>query len=98
MLRITAFLGAALLALPAFAGETVCAERSVVLKQLSKEFSEQPIAIGLGSNGNVFELFNNRTNASWTIVMTMPSGKSCLMAAGEGWQELGAQSAKGPDA
>jgi hypothetical protein len=98
MLRVTAFVGAALVALPAFGAEPMCGGRDEVLKRLAKEYSEQPVAMGLASNGNVIEVFSNRTSATWTILMTMPSGKTCLMAAGEAWQEVGPQVAKGPDA
>ena len=43
--------------------------------------------MGLASNGSMIEIFAS-PNGSWTIVMTQPDGVTCLMAAGESWEDL----------
>lgn len=99
MSRLNALLGSlvgTLLALPALADETaVCADRAVVAQRLAKDFSENPVAMGITNSGNVVEVFSARTGDTWTIVMTLPNGQSCLMAAGEGWELITPKAAPG---
>lgn len=68
--------------------QTVCLPHTEVVKQLAGRHSEAPVAMGLANNGNVVEVFSAGDGSTWTIVMTMPSGKACLVAAGEGWDTL----------
>ncbi len=92
MLRV---FGAAGLALALLLGvvaqasaQSVCATHAKVAKQLESQYAEAPIAIGLTSTGGVIELFTTRDGSTWTLVMTMPDGKSCAVAAGQGWESL----------
>ncbi len=87
--------GAAALALSALlslgseaSAQTVCLPHIEVVKQLGGQHSEVPVALGLADNGNVLEVFSTGNGSTWTIVMTMPSGKACLVAAGEAWETL----------
>jgi hypothetical protein len=100
MLRAIAAASLALGTAPALAGEpAVCADRAVVVQRLAQQFAEHRVAMGLASNGNVIEIFNNGASATWTIVMTLPNGQACLMAAGENWEPVAPPtSAEGPDA
>ncbi len=68
--------------------QTVCLPHIEVVKQLGGQHSEVPVALGLADNGNVLEVFSTGNGSTWTIVMTMPSGKACLVAAGEAWETL----------
>ncbi len=74
--------------LPASAQQSVCGKREDVLKQLSIRYSEAPAAMGLSSTGGMVEVLTSRAGGSWTIIMTMPSGVSCLVAAGENWESV----------
>lgn len=67
--------------------QTVCGERSQFLHRLSKSHSESPVAMGLVSSGSVLEVLASE-NGSWTIIVTMPTGNSCVVAAGEAWENL----------
>ena len=79
----------ALLALPATsASSPVCAARADLLKQLSTRFKEEPVALGLTNNGSLVELLTSEKGSTWTIMISQPNGASCLVAAGEGWEEL----------
>lgn len=71
----------------------LCNARNVVLTSLKGNFSEKPTSMGLASNGNVVELLNSN-EGSWSIIMTMPNGVSCLMASGNYWQKLKAKTAE----
>lgn len=68
--------------------QSVCAERNVLLSSLQREYSENPTAIGLASNGSVIELLTTPDGQTWTILMTRPDGTSCVIAAGEAWEAL----------
>ena len=93
-IAILRVLGATLLALALLLGvqssasaQSVCASHAEVMKQLGSAYSEAQVAIGLASNGGVVEVFSTDDGSSWTIVMTMPTGMSCVVASGEAWEQ-----------
>ncbi len=92
MLRVFGAVGIALALLLAVvaqaSAQSVCATHARVAKQLESRFAEAPIAIGLASNGGVIELFSTGDGSTWTIVLTLPDGMSCVMATGQGWESL----------
>ncbi|MBX9720639.1 MAG: hypothetical protein K2X81_04540, partial [Candidatus Obscuribacterales bacterium] len=75
----------------------VCASRDMLLQSLQRDYSEAPSAIGVANDGNVLELFKTQDGKTWTLLMSMPDGTSCVVAAGEGWESLPQQVA-GSDA
>ncbi|MGB8275044.1 MAG: hypothetical protein WCF16_07205 [Alphaproteobacteria bacterium] len=78
------------------AGQTVCSTRANVLSHLSKKYAETPVALGVAENGGVIELLTSAQGNTWTIIVTMPNGKSCMVAAGEGWEQVPRMAAKEP--
>ncbi len=92
MLRVFGAVGIALALLLAVAApasaQSACATHARVAEQLESRYAEAPIAIGLASTGGVIELFSTRDGSTWTLVMTMPDGKSCPVVAGQGWESL----------
>lgn len=77
--------------------QSLCTTRAQVTKQLDSRYSEAPVAIGLSRNGGVVEVFSTSDGSTWTMIITMPDGTSCMMAAGEAWENLPA-SLRGPKA
>lgn len=75
----------------------VCGDRSKVIDSLRAKYSEEPVAVGVTSNGGVIEVLKAPDNSTWTILFTYPSGPSCLVASGEAWQDL-EDKLKGPAA
>lgn len=75
------------IALPASATQAICGNHRDVLDRLKQAYSETPVSIGVASNGAIIEVLAS-SQGTWTIVMTQPNGVSCLMAVGEGWQEV----------
>ncbi|GGH38685.1 hypothetical protein SAMN05444007_11124 [Cribrihabitans marinus] len=65
-----------------------CAPREVVMKKLAEEFGETRRGIGLVQEGSVMEVFASDGSGSWTITVTLPSGVTCLVAAGEAYETL----------
>lgn len=81
-----AVLAAVLAASPALA-QSVCSTRTEFIDQLAHRFAENPVAMGLASNGGVVEVLASE-KGSWTLLVTMPDGRSCVIAAGENWEAL----------
>lgn len=67
--------------------QTVCAERAELASRLESRYTEFPRSLGLASNGTVFEVFTSR-KGTWSLLVTHPDGRSCLVAAGEAWENL----------
>ena len=67
--------------------QPVCALRDTVLAGLEKTYKEEPVAIGLASNGGVIEVIVS-PSGSFTIILTRTNGISCVMAAGEAWENI----------
>lgn len=73
---------------PVASQEAPCTKRTAVLKQLSKQYSEAPVAMGLANNGGVIELLHSNDRATWTLIITMPDGMTCPIAAGQSWESI----------
>lgn len=65
-----------------------CAERTVVVERLQTKFGEARQSIGIGQNNSVVEMFASTATGTWTLVVTLPNGMSCLVASGESWEQL----------
>lgn len=84
------FLTAALWAAFSFsaAAQSVCAGRAQVLDHLTRNYSEQRIALGVASAGGVIELLSRADGRTWTIILSRPDGSACVLATGEDWQRV----------
>jgi hypothetical protein len=65
--------------------QSSCGPREQLVKMLADQYKEDPVGMGLAQPGQVIEVFAS-SNGSWTMVMTMPDGKACLIAAGDNWE------------
>ena len=72
----------------AFAQPVPCAERTEILGRLSADYAESVVAQGLTSQGTLLEVTAASDGATWTALVTVPDGPTCLVAAGEGWQAV----------
>ena len=97
MLRIafTAALATTLFAVGAQAAPA-CGKRNDVLAEMSEKFKEAPVGIGLAGNGGLIELLTAKTGTTWTLIITLPKGLTCLLAAGRDWQSLLREGFDGP--
>lgn len=85
----TSALATALTLLPmAASAEQTCAPRQIVLEHLSERFGESRQSIGMGAEGRVVEVFASTDTGTWTITITLPNGMTCLIAAGDGFENL----------
>ena len=65
-----------------------CFERAEMLDRLAKKFSEAPIAVGISSKGLLVEVLSDKDGETWSIILTNPKGRSCLVVWGDGWRNL----------
>ena len=67
--------------------KTVCKERAEMIQILSRKFNEHQRSFGLQNDRRVLELYAS-ADGTWTAILSMPNGKSCVVAAGEAWTVL----------
>lgn len=86
---LMAVLGAAVVTVASVPGvaKTVCGDRETFLTRLGKTYSEQPVAMGLTSDGTLMEVLTS-ASGTWTILVTYPNGRTCMVAAGDSWEPL----------
>ena len=65
----------------------MCDDRAEVLSALDGNFSEKPVSLGLSLDGRVVEVLKS-PGGTWTIIMTAPTGGSCLLLAVQYWQNV----------
>jgi hypothetical protein len=69
-----------------------CHRFAEIARQLDQKYDEAPVSFGLQSNGNLLQVFASAKQGTWTILSTTPSGLTCIIAAGRGWEALEARS------
>lgn len=72
---------------PPGVAQTICMKRDALVLQLTRQYGELRRATGLGSAQALIEVWVSHDTGSWTILMTRPDGTSCIMAAGDAWQD-----------
>jgi len=72
------------------AGAAMCGPHKQIRQILSDRYQESARGLGLVSDRGVVELFISKAG-TWSIVMTMATGSTCIIAAGHTWQELAAE-------
>ena len=72
---------------------TACGPHTDVIKALGDRFHETQSATALTSAGTLLEVLTASDGATWTIVVSRPDGLSCVVAAGQNWQDKGNQAA-----
>ena len=70
------------------AAQSICLPRKELGKQLERTFSEQPLAYGVTEDGALLEVFSSHDGLTWTLVITVASGQSCVLATGDSWTTL----------
>ena len=85
---VAAALTAAIVAPTSASAQIVsCGERQVILNTLKDRYREGRTAFGITADGQLLEVFS-APSGSWTLLMTRPGGKSCLMSSGDGWRHI----------
>lgn len=74
----------------------VCGKREDVLAQPFQKFREAPVGVGLAANGGLIELLAASNGTTWTLIITLANGPTCLVAAGHDWQSQQTAAPDGP--
>ena len=64
-----------------------CASHETMIKLLAKRYSEVPKAIGLVGKKRVMEVYVSE-KGTWTILVTNSGGQTCILAAGNNWEDV----------
>ncbi len=85
----TLLLGAVAIGHPAAADQApaACGPHTDVIKALGDKFHETQSATALTSAGTLLEVLTANDGATWTIIVSRPDGLSCVVAAGQNWQD-----------
>ncbi|MXU64511.1 hypothetical protein GSH16_03550 [Rhodobacteraceae bacterium KN286] len=67
-----------------------CGDRTDIVTQLHDRYGEARVGAGL-TRGQMLELFASATTGSWTLLVSAPDGRSCLVASGNGWTDTAAR-------
>jgi hypothetical protein len=65
-----------------------CAPRDQVMDLLAEKYGETRQGMGVADNNAVMEVFASDATGSWTITVSSPNGIMCLVASGQGFQEM----------
>ncbi len=75
---------------PAWAGspiaEVLCAPKDQMHKRLTLQYGGTRQATGIRNPEEIMEVWTD-SQGDWTMVITYASGKSCIVAMGEFWQQ-----------
>ncbi|WP_193367070.1 hypothetical protein [Pelagibius marinus] len=74
---------------------STCGAREAVLDRLSSRYDEQPVSRGVTATGSLLEILASPAG-TWTIIVTIPNGPTCLVSSGEGWSDVPLQVAEDP--
>ncbi len=72
---------------PVAADTVSCAGRSEITSWLSSELFEQSTGNGLRHKGGLIEIWTAPDGSTWTILLTLPNGTSCLLDSGTNWHQ-----------
>ncbi|MCP5074053.1 MAG: hypothetical protein GY947_12285 [Rhodobacteraceae bacterium] len=80
------FAGVILAHKAAYSQTANCAQRTQVVERLHDRYGETRQSVGLAQNNGVVEVFASNESGTWTIVITLPNGMTCLVAAGSAFE------------
>lgn len=74
---------------PANSASNLCTKRTAMIDALARKYHEERRGIGIASRAGVMEFYVS-ASGTWTVLMTMPNGMSCILAAGRDWEDMAA--------
>ena len=84
---LTAVFAALFLAAAPAQAKELCGSREIVVAHLDDAYGEKPSVVGLASSGGIIQVLV-AADGSWTIIVTRPSGVTCIVEFGEAWQPV----------
>ncbi|OAN85064.1 hypothetical protein A8B78_06080 [Jannaschia sp. EhC01] len=68
--------------------QMLCADRSIIVGELTGRYGEQVHGMGLAHQNRIVEVYVSEETGSWTITVTSADGTTCLMAAGQHFAQM----------
>jgi len=68
-------------------GQTPCGRHDDIAAALKSKYQEARRIMGVINARTVMEIFTSE-KGTWTVLVTDTTGRSCITATGEAWQEL----------
>lgn len=69
-------------------GAPQCDSRDAVTSLLADRYGETRRSVGIAGQAAVMELFASDATGTWSITMTLPDGRMCLMASGSNYETV----------
>lgn len=79
-------LGLVPLATPVCGQSDNCAPRAQLVERLEGHFGEVRQSAGLAPGNRIVEMFASPRTGTWTLTLTLPDGRSCIIGAGEAFR------------
>ncbi|HET6519430.1 MAG TPA: hypothetical protein VFG47_06370 [Geminicoccaceae bacterium] len=73
---------------PDVAALRACDRHTDLVDRLAGQYKEAPAGFGIQLNGNLLQLYVSKETGTWTLLTTTPDGLSCIVGAGESWENL----------
>jgi hypothetical protein len=67
-----------------------CGDRQPIVDVLAKNYDEHRRAIGIMGKSGFVEFFVSKAG-TWTVIVSSPSGRACIVAAGHSWDDVPAE-------
>jgi hypothetical protein len=68
-----------------------CGQREQIVQALATKYGETRRSVGMSGTNQMMELFAADESRTWTILVTMPDGRSCLVASGSNFEAVADQ-------
>lgn len=66
--------------------QTACGNRATIYSQLTKEYGEVRIGMGLAGPSALYEIWaSSESPFTWTMLKVSPNGWTCIMSVGDSW-------------
>ncbi|MBN8632842.1 MAG: hypothetical protein J0L76_18570 [Rhodobacterales bacterium] len=69
-------------------GAPQCDSREAVTTLLADRYGETRRGIGIAGQSAVMEIFAAEATGTWSITITLPDGRMCLMASGSNYEAV----------
>ena len=71
--------------LPAVAQRMPCGDGAAIAAMLEADWGEVPAALALDAAGRLVQILANVETGTWSMLMTAPGGRTCLIHHGTDW-------------
>ena len=76
------------MAAPAAAQQAGCVPHKEAVEHLAEAFGERLVSFAITSEGTLLEVMASQDGSTWTILLTQPGGRACLVSAGTDWHAV----------